>query len=201
LTRFYDSIIAATMRERLFRGRLADQVLADMPTEGQVADIGSGTGTFAVALAAVAPAIDVIGVDGDPDILEIARAKSGAGAVTWKPGMADDLPLADRSCDRVVMSLVLHHLDVDQKRAALAEAHRVLKERGRLHVADWGRAQDLLMRSTFFALQLFDGFAGTRDHVAGRLPEFIEGAGFSDLHRHDQLRTAWGSLELLSAVR
>ena len=57
------------------------------------------------------------------------------------------------------------------------------------------------MRVTFFALQFFDGFAGTRDHVAGRLPGLIEQAGFGDLCRHDRLRTAWGSLELLSAVR
>jgi SAM-dependent methyltransferase len=99
------------------------------------------------------------------------------------------------------MSLVLHHLDAAAKRAALAEAHRVLRVGGRLHVADWGPAQDPLMRSTFFVLQLIDGFAGTRDHVAGRLPELIEAAGFSALRRHNRLRTAWGSLELLSAER
>jgi ubiquinone/menaquinone biosynthesis C-methylase UbiE len=201
LTRFYDSIIALTMREQLFRGRLSDQVLAGLPARGRVADVGAGTGTFAIALAAEAPTVDVVGIDADPEALEIAQAKDGAVAVIWKSGVASNLPLADQSCDRVVMSLVLHHLDADQKHAALAEAFRVLKARGRLHIADWGRAQDPLMRVTFFALQLFDGFAGTRDHVAGRLPGFIEQAGFSDLRRHDRLRTAWGSLELLSAVR
>ena len=201
LTRFYDSIITLTMRERLFRGKLSRQVLADLPSEARIADIGAGTGTFAISIAAAAPTVDVIGVDTDPEVLELAQAKDGAAAVTWKPGLADRLPLADASCDRVVMSLLLHHLDAPGKRAALGEAHRVLRPGGRLHIADWGEAQDPVMRAAFFVLQIFDGFPGTRDHVAGRLPEFVGNAGFADVERHDRLRTAWGSLELLSAER
>jgi SAM-dependent methyltransferase len=201
LTRHYDRLIALTMRERLFRGRLLDQVLADLPDEARIVDVGAGTGTFAIALAARAPDAEVIGVDLDPEALELARGKEGAAAVTWCLGKAGELPLAEESCDRVTMSLVLHHLDPAAKRAALAEARRVLRPGGRLHVADWGPAQDPLMRATFFALQLIDGFDGTRDHAAGRLPDYVEDAGFADLERRGRLRTAWGSLELLSAAR
>jgi SAM-dependent methyltransferase len=121
--------------------------------------------------------------------------------VEWKRGLAAELPLPDRSCDRVTMSLLLHHLDAGGKRAALAEARRVLRDGGRLHIADWGKAQDPLMRAANFTLAIFDGFDGIRDHAAGRLPAFVEGAGFGPVERHDRLRTAWGSLELLSSVR
>ena len=99
------------------------------------------------------------------------------------------------------MSLVLHHLDAASKHSALIEAHRVLCSGGQLHVADWGPAQDPIMRATFFALQLIDGFAGTRDHVGGRLPEFIREAGFSNFTSRGRMRTAWGSLEFLTATR
>jgi ubiquinone/menaquinone biosynthesis C-methylase UbiE len=201
MTRFYDSVIAITMRERLFRGRLAEQVLSDLPGSGRIADVGAGTGTFAIELAAAAPTAEVVGIDGDPQVQAIARAKRGASAVEWKPGLADELPLAEQSCDRVVMSLLLHHLDAGGKRRALTEAHRVLREGGRLHVADWGKPQDPLMRAGLFTLAIFDGFDGIRDHAAGRLPSFIEDAGFGPVERHDQLRTVWGSLALLSAVR
>jgi ubiquinone/menaquinone biosynthesis C-methylase UbiE len=201
LTRFYDAIAALTMRERLFRSRLADQVLAGLPPEGGIADVGAGTGTFAIALAAAAPAATVTAIDGDPEILAMAERKQGAAGVEWRRGLADRLPLADGSCDRVTMSLLLHHLDADGKRAALAEARRVLREGGGLHIADWGRPQDPLMRCGLFALALFDGFDGIRDHAAGRLPRFVEAAGFAAPRRHDRLRTAWGSLELLSAAR
>jgi len=201
LTRFYDSIIAVTMREQLFRGRLAGQVLADLPAGARIADIGAGTGTFAIALAAAAPTAAVVAVDGDPEVLALAQAKEGAAAVEWKQGLAGELPLADGGCDRVSMSLLLHHLDAAGKRAALAEAHRVLRPGGRLHIADWGKPQDPLMRAGLFTLAIFDGFDGIRDHAAGRLPLFIKEAGFSEPQRHDRLRTAWGSLELLSATR
>jgi ubiquinone/menaquinone biosynthesis C-methylase UbiE len=201
MTRFYDAVIAITMREQLFRGRLARQVLEGLPSGGRIADVGAGTGTFAIALAAAVPAAVVVAIDGDPQVFEIAKAKQGAAAVEWKSGLADRLPLADQSCDRVVMSLLLHHLNAEGKRAALAEAHRALRAGGRLHIADWGKPQDPLMRAGLFTLAVFDGFDGIRDHAAGRLPRFVEGAGFIEVERRDRLRTAWGSLELLSAVR
>jgi ubiquinone/menaquinone biosynthesis C-methylase UbiE len=143
----------------------------------------------------------VIAVEPDAEARGIAAAKAGSERVEWRVATADQLPVEDESCDRVAMSLVLHHLDAGAKRAALAEARRVLRPGGRLHIADWGRAHDPLMRAAFFTLQLIDGFPGTADHAAGRLPGFIEAAGFGTVERHDRLRTAWGSLELLSAAR
>jgi len=201
LTRFYDSIVAVTMRERLFRGKLSAQVLAGLPSAARIVDVGAGTGTLAIGLAAAAPAATVVAVDGDPEVLALAEAKSGAAAVEWKRGRAGELPLAAESCDRVAMSLLLHHLDAAGKRAALAEARRVLRPGGSLHIADWGKPQDPLMRAGLFTLAIFDGFDGIRDHAAGRLPRFVEDAGFAAVRRHDRLRTAWGTLELLGAER
>jgi ubiquinone/menaquinone biosynthesis C-methylase UbiE len=201
LTGVYDAVTRVTMRERLFRGRLLGQVLDDLSAGGRIVDVGAGTGTLAIALSAAAPGAEVVGVDGDPEVLAIARAKAGAEFVEWRHARADPLPFTDGSCDRVVMSLLLHHLDASGKGAALAEAYRVLREGGRLHIADWGRPQGPLTAAGLFTLALFDGFDGIRDHAAGRLPLFIESAGFGTPELHDRLRTAWGSLELLSAVR
>ncbi|HWB69304.1 MAG TPA: class I SAM-dependent methyltransferase, partial [Solirubrobacterales bacterium] len=122
LTRFYDATVALTMREETFRGRLASQALAGIGPGAHIVEVGTGTGTLAIAMAAAAPSARVSGIDPDPEALAIARSKDGAGAVSWHEGLAADLPFPDEGCDRVVMSLLLHHLDADAKRSALAEA-------------------------------------------------------------------------------
>jgi SAM-dependent methyltransferase len=166
-----------------------------------VVDVGAGTGTFAISLARARPDVSVRAVDGDPEALGLARGKAGAQAVEWLDGLAGELPVAERSADAVVMSLLLHHLDLPAKQAALAEGARVLRPGGSLHIADWGRPGDPLMRAAFFALQLLDGFSNTRDHASGRLPAICSAAGFVDVRCHLRLRTVWGRLELLSASR
>jgi ubiquinone/menaquinone biosynthesis C-methylase UbiE len=201
LTRLYDPIMALTMRESTFRSRLLGAVDAALPDGGRVLDVGCGTGTIAIAIAAARPDATVAGLDGDPEALALARAKPGAGGVDWTQGLATALPEADASADAIVLSLLLHHLTPEAKRTALGEAARVLKPGGSLHVADWGRPHDPLMRGAFFVLQLIDGFATTRDHAAGALPGFIAGAGFAVAPPYARLRTTWGSLELLRATK
>jgi SAM-dependent methyltransferase len=119
--------------------------------------------------------------------------------VDWRNGLAGELDLANAAADAVVMSLLLHHLEPQAKRAALEDARRILRPDGTLHVADWGRPHDPFMRAAFGVLQAIDGISNTRDHAAGRLPAIIGDAGFADVSTYARLRTAWGSLELLAA--
>ena len=49
---------------------------------------------------------------------------------------AEDLPYEDGSFDAVVSSLFFHHVDLDLKAKALAEARRVLRPQGKLVIAD-----------------------------------------------------------------
>lgn len=194
LTALYDPVMSLTMREGAWRPELVAAVTAGLRDGGVIADVGAGTGTLSAQLMAARPDADVIAIDGDPGVLRRAALKGVRG----REGLATDLPLGDGAADRVVMSLLLHHLETDAKLAALREAHRVLASGGRLHVADWG-APDLLTRPGFLGLQLLDGFAPTRDHAAGRLPDLIAQAGFTAVTTEQRFRTPWGRLELISA--
>jgi ubiquinone/menaquinone biosynthesis C-methylase UbiE len=193
--------MALTMRESRWRGALLEAVSRTLPRAGTVVDVGAGTGSFAIALAAERPDAAVLAIDGDADVLERARSKPGADRVEWRTGLAGELPLAAGQADAVVMSLLLHHLEPDAKRAALTDARAALRAGGWLHVADWGRPRGALPHAGFAALRILDGRAGTADHAAGRLPALIADTGFEDPSLGMRLPTVWGTLEMLAARR
>lgn len=197
LTRFYDLGIRLTMRAGQWRPLLAAAAAEGQPS--LIVDVGCGTGTLAIAIAAKTSAT-VVGIDGDPAILALAKRKQGADRVDWREGFADGLPFADDSVDCVVTTLVMHHLPRATKVAALAEIARVLRPGGTLLLADWGKAHGPITRAAFFGLQLLDGFATTSDNVAGLLPGYVADAGFVGVDRIKRLRTVVGSFEILRAT-
>lgn len=81
----YDPVVALVMRERLFRGRLVAQVLADPPPGRplDVVELGCGTGTNSIRLAAAGAR--VIGVDADPEILARRVARRARKRSTGAP--------------------------------------------------------------------------------------------------------------------
>lgn len=67
-------------------------------------------------------------------------------------------------------------------------------------MADWGKASGPLMRSAFFAIQLLDGFANTRDNVDGRLEAMFGAAGFIAISEVVRFETVFGTLTLIRAA-
>jgi SAM-dependent methyltransferase len=199
LTRFFDPLVGLAMPERRFKGALVEQAA---PRPGQrILDVGCGTGTLALMAKEAAPEADVVGLDADPEMLERARTKADRAGVEIEldEGLSTELPYAERSFDLVLSTLFFHHLSGADKRRTAAEVARVLKPGGELHVADWGRQPDPLMRAAIMSVRLFDGLEQTRDNIAGALPEIFAEAGFERPSETRQFRTVLGSLSLYRA--
>lgn len=201
LTRVYDPLIRWTTRERLFKSRLLEQ--ASPRAAERILDLGCGTGTLAMMAKRAAPGADIAGLDADPEILELARAKSAdAGLeIAFDQGLSNALPYPDASFDLVLSSLFFHHLKSPEKQRTGEEIVRVLRPGGRLHVADWGRPADPLMRLLSLQIRLFDGHEPTQDNLNGRLPAILGQAGLAGTRETGRLRTVFGTLAFYRATR
>jgi ubiquinone/menaquinone biosynthesis C-methylase UbiE len=91
----------------------------------RVLDVGCGTGGFSRAIAERAGAV-VTGFDSSDRFVAYAENQPPPrrGAVRWRVGDAEQLPVEAASFDRVLLSFVLHQLAKPQ--SAVAEAFRVL---------------------------------------------------------------------------
>ncbi|HEV8366692.1 MAG TPA: class I SAM-dependent methyltransferase [Pyrinomonadaceae bacterium] len=153
---------------------------ASIRNNDRILDLGCGTATLTLLLKSICPDAIVIGTDGDGKILEIGRRKTiKAGLeITFVQGMAFNLPYSDASFDGVLSSLMFHHLTRNNKIRTLKEVNRVLRPGGGIHIADFGKPQNLLMRAAAYPWQLFDGSTTTADNVSGQLPRMIRDSGF-----------------------
>jgi ubiquinone/menaquinone biosynthesis C-methylase UbiE len=112
---------------------------AELADGQRVLEIGCGTGNLTVRAKRAHPATEFVGSDPDPRALSRARRKArGMAGIRFEHGYGQQLPYADGEFDRVLSSMMLHHLDDHVKAAAAAEALRVLRPGGRLHLVDVG---------------------------------------------------------------
>lgn len=201
LTPFYDAVVGATTRERSFKEALIRQ--ACLEPGQRVLDLASGTGTLAIWIKRHQPLVDITGVDVDPAVLAIAsrKARSADIDVRFDRAPSYNLPYPAANFDRVVSSLFFHHLVWQDKMRTARELLRVLKPGGELHVADWGRPTNIVMRGLFLMIQCLDGFDTTRDNAAGKLITLFEQAGFIDVAEQRTFSTIYGTMALYRAVR
>ncbi len=196
LTRWYDSLMLRVFPEVKVRRALIDS--ANIQKGNRILEFGVGTASLSILLKQIHRLPEVVGIDVDPEALRIARDKIEKSGVFMEIEQYDGsiLPFADQSFDRVVTCLVLHHLDPAQKRQSLREIRRVLKPRGSLHVADWGKPSNFRMRLAFYMVQLLDGFKTTNENVQGLLPQIFQETGFLTVQEADKIDTVFGTMRI-----
>jgi ubiquinone/menaquinone biosynthesis C-methylase UbiE len=196
LTPLYDPLLKWVMREETFKGKLIDQ--AGIQPGMKVLDLGCGTGTLTLMLKHAIPNAIVTGMDGDPQVLAIAQEKSRGINIQWDEGLAASLPYPDSAFDRVVTSLVIHHLAHDDKRRAFKEMYRVLKPDGELHVLDFGPPHSSL---AIFMTRYMRRLEEVADNFDGLIPNFMTEAGFGSVNEAEHFVTIFGPLSLWRAIK
>lgn len=122
------------LRAELYGSAFSMQaMLALLPADWTVADLGCGTGSI---LEQIAPHVRAtIGVDSSAAMLKAAKKRIGEMEnVDLRRGDLAALPVDDAACDAAMMVLVLTY--VADPQAALKEMSRILKPGGRAVVVD-----------------------------------------------------------------
>lgn len=121
---------------------------AHLLARGRVADMGTGSGAGAFALAALYPALEVVGVDLDPTIVALARATHTRPNLRFTTGDIAAPVFDDASLNAILNSSVLHHVTSfggyahDAAGRALAVQARALAPHGTLIVRDFLAPED-----------------------------------------------------------
>jgi SAM-dependent methyltransferase len=109
----------ATDREERFTiiADIVEHVTADNPGRPLVVDLGCGPGSLAARLSRRLPGAEIVAVDRDPLLLELARthradAARYVDAEIGEPGWTETLGL-DRPLDAAVSTTALHYLSPD----------------------------------------------------------------------------------------
>jgi SAM-dependent methyltransferase len=184
----YDRESAAWQRRRDEPGhrelveRTAGELANVVAPPGPVADLGCGPGAHALALAR--RGYDVVGVDGSPRMVEVARtgaARAEVGATFDVLDVRAPLHFADASLGGVLAILVLQHLP--NPAAFITEIRRCLRPDGYLLITAPARAsmsirsQSLYWRVRAACYHLVPGMV--RFYDTNSLPRLVEERGLT----------------------
>ncbi len=200
LTPLYDLAIAAMTREKTWRSAVIEAI--DPSPGDRILDIGSGTGSLAIALHAECPRIRYIGIDPDAEAIRRARKKIARteGDIRFQEGFfSTDKEYFSDPPNKIVSSLVLHQVPLAEKRRIIAQARKSLAPGGSLFIADYGLqrgVQRLLFRST---VQALDGVKDTQPNADGIIALLLNEAKFSSISEERRIKTPTGTITLYRA--
>ncbi|MGJ8560325.1 MAG: class I SAM-dependent methyltransferase [Litorimonas sp.] len=198
LTPLYDGVIALLTRERTWRTELVRQI--DPSSTDFIVDVGSGTGSLALALREVDAEHIYLGID--PDIQALVRARKKLSAFkeksVFQSGYLTSTSLADYAAPtKIVSSLVLHQVTLDEKSKILALMYSQLSPGGTCIIADYGhqktRVEKILFRLT---VQALDGVEDTQPNADGVIPQLMQNAGFTEVEQTVRIATPTGTISI-----
>ena len=145
----------------------------------RVLDVGCGTGSLAILLKRLYPEVDVVGLDPDPKALARARRKADRAAISVRldQGFGDELPYPDASFDRVLSSLMFHHIPTDEKGKTLRAIRCILKPGGEFHMLDFEGQKN---GGAHVLARLLHSSKRLKDNSESRVLSFMAEAGFAD---------------------
>lgn len=201
LTKFYDFLLAVTFPERKIKQALINQL--KLSGNETILDFGCGTATLSIMLKKQFPNVRIVAIDVDKKALAIAEQKINKTGlvIELKKYDGENLPFPGyQYFDKIMSSLVFHHIPTLTKRKLFGQLYKLVKPGGELHIADFGKPANIYTKAAFGLFRRFDGEENTRTNAQGLLPQFINGGGFNKVELMQSFNTAFGTVTLIKAT-
>ncbi|MFO1328066.1 MAG: methyltransferase domain-containing protein [Rubrivivax sp.] len=128
----------------------------------RVLDVGSGTGSLALAAADALPASPVLGIDPSASFVDFARRRGTPPRLRFEVGDAQELPCPSSGFDHALALLVLNFVPDHQR--AIAEMRRVTRPGGTVGACVWDYGDGMQMLRVFWdAATALDASTAERD--------------------------------------
>jgi SAM-dependent methyltransferase len=130
--------------------RLAPRLIefAGLEDGARVLDVGAGTGSLALAVAAATPRSEVVGIEPSAPYADYARTLAASPRVRFEVADAQALPFPDASFDACLSLLVVNF--IPDARRAVAEMRRVTRPGRRVAACVWDYGDGMEMLRIFW---------------------------------------------------
>lgn len=152
---------------RAYRTRLLldlPEVLAHLPQEGRILDVGCAVGSTDYTIGRLRPRLDITGIDIDTTLVERANRYNSATNVRYQAWRLEE---SEGQYDCITLIDLLHHVTDEDARALLGHCPRLLAPGGYVFVKDVDKRGG-------FVSYFLDRYVTRADPIQMRTPDEIK---------------------------
>ena len=196
LNNLFDLFLKISMKENFVKNELIN--FSKLNNNQTILDFGCGTGTLIEMILLKTPKLNIVGLDIDQNILNIATQK----LKFYNPQLIKyngvNIPFSDNYFDKVLSSLTIHHISSGNKIFILKEIRRVMKAGGKIYILDFVKPADMYSKFVTSILKLTEPI---HDNIEGKIPGMLNVSGFINISQNGYYKTAFGALTIYSGTK
>lgn len=196
LNNLFDLFLKISMRENFIKNELIN--FSKLNNNQTILDFGCGTGTLIEMILLKTPKLNIIGLDIDQNILNIATQK----LKLYNPQLIKyngvNIPFSDNYFDKVLSSLTIHHISSGNKIFIFKEIRRIMTTGGKIYILDFVKPADMYSKFVTTILKLIEPI---HDNIEGKIPGLLNESGFTDISQYGYYKTAFGALTIYGGTK
>lgn len=196
LNNLFDRFLKVSMKEKHIKNELIN--FSKLNKKQTILDFGCGTGTLIKMILEKTPELNIVGLDIDQNILNLATQK----LKNYNPQLIKyngvNIPYSDNYFDKVLTSLAIHHINTENKILIFKEIRRVIKTKGKIYILDFAKPKDVYSK---FVTSILKFTEPIHDNIEGKISGMLNESGFTDISQNGYYKTTFGPLTIYCGTK